>query len=101
MPVPQLALLGFIAGFTIFLGLPIGRVMRRSRALVVILNAITIGILVFLLWDVFSHAIEPVEAALSAAALHGHSWVPFIGMAAAFALALGAGMLSLVAYDRW
>jgi ZIP family zinc transporter len=101
VPVPQLALLGFIAGFTIFLGLPIGRVMRRSRALVVILNAITIGILVFLLWDVFSHAVEPVEAALSAAALHGDSWVPFIEMAIAFALALGAGMLSLVAYDRW
>ena len=45
----QIALLGAIAGFTIYLGLPIGRLrapMPRVRAG---LNAVAIGILVFLL----------------------------------------------------
>ena len=45
----RIALLGAVAGFTIFIGLPIGRVrapMVRVRAQ---LNALSIGILVFLL----------------------------------------------------
>jgi len=60
----RIALLGAVAGFTIFIGLPIGRVrapMVRVRAL---LNALAIGILVFLLWDVLAAAWEPVDGAL-------------------------------------
>ena len=41
--------LGAIAGLTIFLGLPIGRVRRASLGLRATLNAIAMGILVFLL----------------------------------------------------
>ncbi|NEM90095.1 ZIP family metal transporter [Galbitalea soli] len=101
MPFAQLVVLGVIAGFTIFIGLPIGRVMRRSAVLVATLNAITIGVLVFLLWDVISHAVEPVEAALTSAAGGGGSWGTFAGEAAGFIAALGVGMFGLVAYDRW
>lgn len=101
MPVPLIALLGAIAGFTIFLGLPIGRLTRRSPVLVSALNALTIGILVFLLWDVFSHALEPVESSLTSAARHGGSWANFAVLAIVFAGALGIGMIGLVAYDHW
>jgi ZIP family zinc transporter len=52
----QLLLLGSIAGFTIFLGLPLARLQNVSSKKKGFLNAIAIGILVFLIIDVFGHA---------------------------------------------
>jgi ZIP family zinc transporter len=99
---PEVVLLGGIAGLTIFLGLPIGRVRRLPVTLRAALNAVAMGILVFLLWDVLSHAIEPVESALTAAAVdHTGGWGRFTGLSAVFVLGLGAGLISLVAYDGW
>jgi zinc transporter, ZIP family len=92
--------LGAIAGFTIFLGLPFGR-LRASAGLRATLNAVATGILVFLLWDVLTHAIEPVEESLLAAADHTGSWARFTGLAAVLVGGLGIGLLSLVYYDRW
>jgi ZIP family zinc transporter len=102
MSVPQLVLLGIIAGFTIFLGLPIGRVASRSPRLMAVLNAITIGILIFLLWDVISHAVEPVETSLLSATQDATalSWWTFTGLAAVLVAAFAVGTLSLVYYDR-
>ncbi|MDE1860224.1 MAG: hypothetical protein KGH72_00725 [Candidatus Micrarchaeota archaeon] len=51
----QLLVLGAIAGFTIFLGFPIA-LMRASSRTKAFLNSLAIGILVFLVIDVFSHA---------------------------------------------
>jgi ZIP family zinc transporter len=94
--------LGAIAGLTIFLGLPIGRVRRASLGLRATLNAIAMGILVFLLWDVLSHAVEPVESALTGAAVdHTAGWGRFVGLSAVLAVGLGVGLMSLVAYDGW
>ena len=56
----NITLLGFVAGVTILIGLPIGRVRNASPALRAFLNATAIGILVFLLVDVLSHAQESV-----------------------------------------
>jgi ZIP family zinc transporter len=56
--------LGFIAGATILLGLPIGRLKRPAPALRMMLNAVAVGILLFLVWDVLSAAWEPIDAAL-------------------------------------
>src|SRR3954470_15066214 len=98
----QVVLLGGIAGATIFLGLPVGRTQRLSSSTRAFLNALAIGILLFLLWDVLSQAIEPVEKALTAAAVDGNgSWARFAGLAATFTACLGVGLLSLVYYDRW
>ncbi|MCU1551740.1 MAG: putative metal cation transporter [Glaciihabitans sp.] len=96
----ELTVLGVIAGFTIFLGLPIGRVTKRSAGLVSILNALTVGILVFLLWDVLTHAIEPVESALGDAISGTRGWYPFAGLAVAFSFAIALGLLGLVVYDK-
>jgi zinc transporter, ZIP family len=95
----ELAVLGFIAGFTIFLGLPIGRLRSPAPRLRVVLNAIAIGVLVFLLFDVLSHANEPVEAALENAVDDNGSWWRFVGLGAVFVLGLGIGLVGLACYD--
>jgi ZIP family zinc transporter len=93
--------LGAIAGFTIYLGLPIGRLRQSSAMLRSTLNALAIGILLFLLWDVLSHAVEPIEQALGSATAHQAGWGRFAGLCAVFALGLGLGLVSLVHYDEW
>ena len=60
----QTLLLGFIAGVTILIGLALGRVRSVRPGTRQFLNAIAIGILIFLIWDVLVHAFEPVDVAL-------------------------------------
>ncbi len=52
MGLPQTLLLGLIAGGTILIGMPLGRMQRPSDALRVTLNALAVGVLLFLVWDV-------------------------------------------------
>ncbi|HEY2195467.1 MAG TPA: zinc permease, partial [Actinomycetospora sp.] len=59
-------LLGAIAAVTILLGLPLGRLRSPAAGTRVFLNALAVGILVFLLWDVLTHAFEPVDTAIGA-----------------------------------
>jgi len=100
MSLGRALLLGFIAGATIVIGMPIGRLRRPYVALKVVLNGIAVGILLFLVWDVFSAAWEPIEAALVASHDGTGGVGPILGYGALFALGLGGGMLVLVAYDR-
>ncbi len=98
----QILVLGALAGFTIFLGLPIGRLQSPAPRLKAFLSAAATGILLFLLWDVLSAGIEPVETALVAASVdHDGSWQRFLGLAAVFSCSLALGLLILVYYDRW
>jgi ZIP family zinc transporter len=97
----EVLVLGAIAGFTIFLGLPIGRVRNPSLALKAFLNAVAVGILLFLFWDVLAGAFETVETALTDANDHGGSWWRFFGLGVLFFTAIAVGLLSLVYYDRW
>jgi ZIP family zinc transporter len=53
---PQLLILGAFAGLTIFLGLPIAVLQGLSSKAKGFFNAFAIGILIFLIIDVFSHA---------------------------------------------
>ena len=64
---PEVVGLGAIAGFTIYLGLPMARMRRRASGLRAFMNAFAIGVLVFLLWDVHAGAFDPVEHALTKA----------------------------------
>lgn len=100
MSKPEILGLGAIAGFTIFLGLPLGRLQRPAPRLRAGLNAGAIGVLVFLLFDVLSHANEPVEAALVAANDGGGTWARFLWLAAVFAAGFAVGLIGLVYYDR-
>ena len=101
MSLAKTLLLGFIAGSTILLGLPIGRLKRPAPALRMILNAVAVGVLVFLVWDVLSAAWEPIHIALGQ--FHsGHGGLaPAFGYGTLFASGLAAGLLGLVAYERW
>lgn len=101
MGLGETVLLGFIAGATIVFGLPIGRLRRPAPSLRAILNALAVGILLFLVWDVLSAAWQPIDAALSR--IHaGHGGLgSALGYGALFAAGLAVGLLSLVAYDRW
>ena len=58
----EILALGAIAGFTVFLGLPLGRMRNTSTQVRSLLNAGATGILLFLFWDVLSEGIEPVSA---------------------------------------
>jgi ZIP family zinc transporter len=95
----ELWLLGAIAGFTIFLGLPIGRLRDPAPRLQAFLNAIAIGVLVFLFFDILSHANDIVETALEAAKDGDGSWWSFAGYAAILAIGLAIGLVGLVFYE--
>src|SRR5881275_1548881 len=77
---------------------------RLSAPVRTLLNAIAIGILTFLVWDVLSAGVDPVQRRLTALTGDhpdpGQSWWGFLGMCGLLALGLGIGLLSLVYYDR-
>ncbi|HET7648238.1 MAG TPA: hypothetical protein VFK17_06685 [Gaiellaceae bacterium] len=96
MSTAQTLVLGAIAGFTIFLGLPLGRVDNTSRAVRSGLTAFATGILLFLLWDVLSHGVGPVEEAVEE-----HEWSKLAGLGPLLGIGLGVGFMGLVYYDKW
>ena len=101
MSTGEILALGAIAGFTVFLGLPMGRVRSAAPRVRSFLNASATGILLFLLWDVLSKGIAPVDAALAEATSGAGAWAYFVWLAAVFAVALTTGLMSLVYYDLW
>jgi ZIP family zinc transporter len=88
--------LGFFAGSTILFGLLMGRVKASLPRLRPFLMCLAVGILLFLVVDVLSHAYEPIKAALNplSGSLLTIRTVLFLG-------GLVLGLLGLVAYDKW
>ena len=100
MSVDRILLLGALAGLTIFLGLPVGRLRNPALRLKAFLTAAATGILLFLLWDVLTAASGPIESALQAASAHGGSWSRFLGLGGLFIIGLAVGLLGLVYWER-
>src|SRR5512132_2283809 len=96
MSTAQTLLLGAIAGATIFLGLPTGRMQNVSAATKAFLAPIATGVLLFLLWDVLSGAVEPIEDALTSGQDGTFLWRAFLLLAG-----FTVGLMSLVYYDVW
>ncbi|MDA8201169.1 MAG: ZIP family metal transporter [Chloroflexi bacterium] len=96
MSFAQTVVLGAIAGFTIFIGLPFGRLQRGGRGLRIFLGGLSGGILVFLLFDILSHATEPLEAALTD---RNPGQLGALGVA--YVVGFGVGLLSLFYAPRW
>jgi ZIP family zinc transporter len=92
----QTLLLGAIAGLTIFIGLPVARLKSVPANVRSMLAAAATGILIFLLWDVLTNAVEPIEGALTAGRDGRFLW-----LATLLAVGFAAGLLSLVYYDAW
>jgi ZIP family zinc transporter len=96
----ELILLGAIAGFTIFLGLPVALlgISDRTKGF---LNALAVGILLFLIIDVFGHAWDTtVNSVTSAFGGTGSTTDAMIYLTLMFG-GLAIGLLGLVAYERW
>ncbi len=91
-----LLVLGAIAGFTIYVGLPVGRVRTVDPRIAAALSSLAAGVLIFLLWDVLVHGVHPVEEALEEAVENGGSWREFFGLGSLLAAGLIAGLMSLV-----
>jgi ZIP family zinc transporter len=85
----ETAALGAIAGFTIFLGLPLGRASGLSDRSRVALSMLSAGILAFIFMDVAAEALGLIETHLDAYREHHATLWPVIGL---FAL-LSAGFL--------
>ena len=101
MGLSKTLLLGFIAGVTIVLGLPLGRLRRPMPSLKLFLNAVAVGILLFLVWDVLSAAWEPIDGALAATHEHTGGLGPVFGYGALFIAGLTVGLLGLVGYEHY
>ena len=88
------AILGAIAGFTIFFGLPVGRLEglgERTRAFLSVLAA---GILLFIFWDVLDAAHGILESGLLMAKA-GQGWGTFAARALMGAVGILVGGLGL------
>ncbi len=96
MSTAQIFLLGAVAGSTIFLGLPIGRMQRLGPSARSGLSSLATGILVFLFWDVMSNAVDPIDAAL-----HAHHWSHFTELCVLGVVGFVGGLMSLVYYESW
>ncbi|CAF0696407.1 multicopper oxidase domain-containing protein [Candidatus Methylacidithermus pantelleriae] len=93
----SLLLLGFVAGATIVVGMPVGRVPVLNRSLKAALSMAAVGILAFLLVEVLS---ESAEEAWRVAQARKGSWE---GAAAFFFFCggFGLGFLGLVCLEKW
>lgn len=91
----QTVLLGAIAGFTIYLGLPIGRIKGVSEKTRSFLSMISAGILLFLFIDIFEQAAEPIEAALNQ-----HNFLEFSFLLIILVVGLAVGLIGLIAFEK-
>ena len=101
MSTTQTILLGAIAGFTIYLGLPVGRMKGGSLRAKTFLSGISAGILAFLFVEIMEHAFagltegHGVEGAIERAHEGAGTWARAVGLGATYALGISAGLLTL------
>src|SRR6266540_413978 len=96
----ELLLLGAIAGLTIFLGLPMALLQSVSPRKKGFLNALSMGILVFLVSDVLASAWNPTKLAATNAYTGVASPVNAgLDLLALFG-GLGLGLLGLASYEQ-
>lgn len=95
MGTAQIVALGAVAGFTIYLGLPVGRMRSTSIRLRTLLNGASAGVLIFLLFDIVGHAGEPLEAAVEE-----RRCAQIVGIGAVYVIGFAAGLLGLLYATR-
>jgi ZIP family zinc transporter len=92
--------LGALAGFTIYLGLPIGRMRLLSNRSRVALAMFSVGVLAFIFVDVLSHGINIVDTSLTSYR-HGHSsFAHLVFLVVLLAAGFVAGSAGLAAIER-
>ncbi|MBC5824472.1 MAG: multicopper oxidase domain-containing protein [Candidatus Eremiobacteraeota bacterium] len=92
-------ILGAIAGLTIFFGLPFAALRNVAPKGIALLNAIAIGVLFFLLFDILRQAGEPVAAALQLVR-EGARGGEFVSLLTTYVAGLAAGLVGLVYFSK-
>jgi ZIP family zinc transporter len=96
----QTVLLGALAGFTIFLGLPAGRIKLLSDRARVGLAMFSVGILAFIFVDVLEHGLGIVDGALDSFKEDGASFGHLAAMTALLIVGFGLGSAGLGILER-
>jgi ZIP family zinc transporter len=96
----ETVLLGAIAGLTIFIGLPVGRMAKMSDRVRVALAMLSLGILAFIFMDVTSHAQEIVSTALGDFKAHRASFLHVLGLFALLAAGFALGTAGISVAER-
>jgi len=94
----SVALMGGIAGFTIFLGLPVARMRSIGTRTQGFLNAIATGVLLFLLVEILGHANASVQGSLDG--LSKGDVRSFGLLTGLYVLGLAGGLLGLTWFNR-
>jgi len=93
-------LLGLLAGGTIFLSLPVARLRNVNEKTKGFLNAISTGILVFLLVEITGHLLEEIEDLLLAATEGRHTLPDALLFGSLLLGGFSLGLLSLVFFEQ-
>jgi ZIP family zinc transporter len=92
--------LGAIAGLTIYIGLPLGRVRSVDDRMRVCLAMFSVGILAFIFMDVTKHGEEILEAALGDFKAHKAGFGHVLGLFALLAVGFTSGTAGISAIER-
>ncbi len=100
MSFAETVVLGGLAGFTIFLGLPVGRLQVLSSRARVGLAMFAVGVLAFLFVDVLEHAFEIVEDAVKQLKGHETGFGHVLGLSLILAAGFAAGSAGLATIEN-
>src|SRR5919197_5847376 len=100
MSFQETVVLGALAGFTIYVGLPFGRLQLLSERARVALAMFAVGVLAFLFVDVFEHAFEIVEEPVQKLRDGGGDLGEAIGFVALLGVGFAAGTAGLGLLER-
>jgi ZIP family zinc transporter len=95
MSLAQIIFLGAIAGFTIYLGLPAGRIKGMNKKLRTFLSMSSTGILLFLFYDIFKQLSDPVETMLKTRDI-----AHFLILLAIFVVGFAGGLIGLISFEQ-
>jgi ZIP family zinc transporter len=100
MSFAQTVALGALAGFTIYLGLPVGRLQLLDSRMRVAMAMFAVGVLSFIFVDVVSHAISIVNDAVTAAKAHHGSAAYVVWLVVLLGVGFAAGSAGLAMIER-
>jgi ZIP family zinc transporter len=100
MSFTETALLGAIAGLTIYIGLPLGRMRGVDDRMRVCLAMFSVGILAFIFMDVTKHGEEILSTALASFKDHKDSFGHVLGLFALLAVGFTSGTAGISAIER-
>jgi zinc transporter, ZIP family len=100
MSYSETVLLGAIAGFAIYLGLPLGRISGLDDRVRVALAMFSVGILAFVFMDVTKHGQEIVDTTVGSFKDHRTGFLHVLGLFALLAAGFTIGTAGISAIER-